>query len=93
MSHEPHCFHQWVIFAVPSHITTRNSLDRSVLAIEAHTAPKQSFALRASRCISTDFTAVVTLTGAKVTRFKNTRLPSAHRASTNTTNCGDVLKD
>ncbi|VCX37387.1 unnamed protein product [Gulo gulo] len=37
MSHESHCFHWWVIFALTSHITTRSTFD-----IEAHTASKQS---------------------------------------------------
>ncbi|VCW61419.1 unnamed protein product [Gulo gulo] len=40
------------------------------------TLPSSRASLKASWCISMDFTSVVTLTGAKVTRFKNTTLPS-----------------
>uniref|UniRef100_A0A8B9XBD1 Uncharacterized protein n=1 Tax=Bos mutus grunniens TaxID=30521 RepID=A0A8B9XBD1_BOSMU len=63
LSCEASCFHWWVLFAVTSHIATTNIFDRLVLDIEAHIVPRKGFT-SASWCISTDFTSVVTLTGA-----------------------------
>uniref|UniRef100_A0A8C0TYG6 GTP-eEF1A C-terminal domain-containing protein n=1 Tax=Canis lupus familiaris TaxID=9615 RepID=A0A8C0TYG6_CANLF len=65
LSCEASCFHWWVIFAVTSHIATTNIFDRYVLTLKPTLSPGRA-SLKASWCISTDFTSVVTLTGAKV---------------------------
>uniref|UniRef100_A0A8C0NEF9 Uncharacterized protein n=1 Tax=Canis lupus familiaris TaxID=9615 RepID=A0A8C0NEF9_CANLF len=66
LSCEASCFHWWVIFAVTSHVATTNIFDRYVLDIEAHIVPRKSLT-QSFMVHSTDFTSVVTLTGAKVT--------------------------
>ncbi|VCW99258.1 unnamed protein product, partial [Gulo gulo] len=78
LSREASCFHWWVIFAVTSHIPTTNIFDRYVLDIEAHIVRAS---LRASWCISTDLTLVVTLTGAKVTTMPGLRAPVSTRST------------
>ncbi|OWK00525.1 hypothetical protein Celaphus_00019503, partial [Cervus elaphus hippelaphus] len=65
---EASCFHWWVTFAVTSHIVTatqRTSLTDTSLTLKPRLSPGRA-SPNASWCVSTDFTSVDTLTGAKM---------------------------
>lgn len=93
LGHEASCFHWWDIFAINNHIVTKNIIDRYIFDTVAHIFPRKT-SLKGSWCFSTDFTSVVTLTGAKVTTIPSLRtsLHLAHWHNTNTPNFVDILE-
>uniref|UniRef100_A0A673T8W8 Uncharacterized protein n=1 Tax=Suricata suricatta TaxID=37032 RepID=A0A673T8W8_SURSU len=84
LSCEASCFHQWVIFAITSHIASTNIFDRYILDVEAHIVPRksltQSFMVHFIRFY---FSCNVDWSKSDHhARFENTSLHSTHRDGT-----------
>nr|KAB0340304.1 hypothetical protein FD754_023247 [Muntiacus muntjak] len=76
---EANFFHQWVIFAVTSHIAVTNIFDRHVLDTEAHIVPRKTF----TQCFTVHFN--------RLQLFEDTNLHLIHSDSISATNFVDVL--
>uniref|UniRef100_A0AC11D8R5 Uncharacterized protein n=1 Tax=Ovis aries TaxID=9940 RepID=A0AC11D8R5_SHEEP len=94
LSCEASSFHEWIIFAVTSHIATTDIFDRHILDIEAHIVPRKGFTqcfmvhfYRLHFSCYTDWSK-----GDHHARFENISLHTTHRDSTNTTNFIDILE-
>ncbi|VCW48609.1 unnamed protein product [Gulo gulo] len=76
LSHEGRYFHWWVLvlpfLLPPTTLPRQTSLSDTFLTLKPMLSPERA-SLKVSWCISTDFTSVVTLTGAKVTTIPGLR--------------------